>query len=289
MLNKHKMSRYLKLILLLIFSTATFSACSLHKPTKAGLQIITNGVKATVFLNDQYLDTAPLTEKTIKPGTYQLKIQPNDPNLAPYETTIELKNGLLTVIAWQLRSRTEFSGGVIYEMEPIKNKRQSEVSFTTIPDGAVIKFNNQETQFSPIIITDVSPGNNEFEISLPSYETQKHTINVASGYRMLVTAKLAKTPLVNNQTTKTQQKIASKSANLVTQSAVLIKSTNFFQDGKEVLRVRDASNSASKTLGFVTVGQKYPYLKQRNNDWLMIEFEKQAGWISSKYASIIEP
>lgn len=105
---------------------------------------------------------------------------------------IRLRPGLLTVVTWKLAQRPELSGGVIYEMEPISSKNKSEVSFVTIPDGAIVSLQGKEKEFSPVIITDVNPDHNEFEVSLPSYESQKHTINVVPGYRMLVNVKLAK-------------------------------------------------------------------------------------------------
>lgn len=177
----------------LIFASTLLAACNpFESKTKAGLQVITNSIPSTVFLNGQYLEKTPLIERSLKPGDYTLKIQPDDPTLVPQETTVTLRKGLLTVVTWKPGKRPETSGGVIYEMEPLKAKNDAEVSFVTIPDGAIVSLQGRNKEFAPAIMTKVEPGSKEFEVTLPSYETQRHTLNVVSGYRMIVKIKLAK-------------------------------------------------------------------------------------------------
>lgn len=301
--------KWFKLIII-VFVAVIFSGCNpLNKNSKSGLQVITDGVESVVFLDDQYIEKAPFINREIKPGEYTLKIQPDDPNLITYETKIRLRPGLLTVVTWKLAERPELSGGVIYEMEPIKSGSKSEVSFITIPDGAIVSLQGKEKEFSPVILTDITPGHNEFEVSLPSYESQKHTINAVAGYRMLVNVKLAKVGVGEYQNiTKTDDNEideASESASATTSGQldyereavgeipnsgkeVLIKPTNFFQDGKEVLRVRDKAGSDGAELGFASVGSKYIYLEKTENNWLNINFDGKSGWVSSDYAQIVE-
>jgi len=308
--------KWLKFIIV-CFVTVIFSGCNpLNKNSKSGLQVITDGVASAVFLNEQYIEKAPFINREIKPGEYTLKIQPDDPNLVAYETRIRLRPGLLTVVTWKLAERPELSGGVIYEMEPIKSNSKSEVSFITIPDGAIVSLQGKEKEFSPVIIPDITLGHNEFEVSLPSYESQKHTINAVPGYRMLVSVKLAKvgigeTQKNENNSDKTDTKevsaidqasesaTATKSGQLdnatnaseeskTTGKQILIKPTNFFQDGKEVLRVRDKAGSVGAELGFASVGTKYPYLEKTENSWFNINFNGKSGWVSGTFAQIVE-
>jgi len=308
--------KWLKFIIV-CFVTVIFSGCNpLNKNSKSGLQVITDGVASAVFLNEQYIEKAPFINREIKPGEYTLKSQPDDPNLVAYETRIRLRPGLLTVVTWKLAERPELSGGVIYEMEPIKSNSKSEVSFITIPDGAIVSLQGKEKEFSPVIIPDITPGHNEFEVSLPSYESQKHTINAVPGYRMLVSVKLAKvgigeTQKNENNSDKTDTKevsaidqasesaTATKSGQLdnatnaseeskTTGKQILIKPTNFFQDGKEVLRVRDKAGSVGAELGFASVGTKYPYLEKTENSWFNINFNGKSGWVSGTFAQIVE-
>jgi uncharacterized protein YgiM (DUF1202 family) len=319
-----------KLSFLAIFFVSTFllSGCSLlSSKQKAGLQVVTDSQKASLFLNDQYLDKTPFISKAIQPGTYTLKIEPDDKSLAPLETTIVLTQGTLTAMTWNPGKTPETSGGVTYELQPHTSKDRAEIEFHTVPDTALITFDNQEQTFSPLIIPDVEPGNHEFEVKLPSYQTQKHTMNAVAGKRLVITVKLAKEiigkidttsrdqvlPATSSTTTATQgaQRTATTSAELTpasltekislnqtntatdsvsTGSRVKIKPTGLFQDQKEVVRVRNNANTSGQVIGFLEVGQEYRYLQNHQNNFYQIEFgNKQAGWVSDAYADLIGP
>lgn len=309
----------LALLFTLVFASVFLSACNpLAKKAKSGLQVqISDSVSASVYLDGNYVEKTPFISRELNPGEFILKIQPDDPTLIPYETKITLRAGLLSVVTWQLAERPEFSGGVIYEMEPISVNNKSEISFVTIPDGAIVAVSGKEKVFSPVIIPDINPGHVEFEVSLPSYGIQKHTINAIPGYRMLVTVKLAKENLnnANTKTTMPETNQATQSAiqptpvsatssaltttpipatnsatttQQITGAQVKINPTNFFVNGQEVLRVRDLPNSGGKEVGFVAVGNTYPYLGTTQNSWLNIEFDSKTGWVSSQYAQLVQ-
>lgn len=299
---------------ILLLVSVSLSGCSPFANPKAGLQVVTNDVSSSVFINDQYLEKTPYIGKELKPGSYTVRIQPDDETLVSYETSVQLRKGLLTVITWKPGTRPETSGGVVYEMEKLANKKHSEIFITSLPDGAVVSLDNQAKDFTPLIVDTISPGRHEFEVSLPSYETQKHTINVIDGHRMNVTVKLAKIdtqsiPATPNQNSPTQatddkQLQATDSAQVATPSAsskpvrqavdqsatpyIKIKPTNFFQGGEEVLRVRDKPKSSGKELGFAVVGESYPYLQELENDWYKIEFKNQEGWVSNQYSELVK-
>ncbi len=303
----------------MLLSSFFFSGCSLTAQKKSGLQVITNDVPSSVFLNDQFLEKTPYIGKNFQPGQYTLRIQPDNPELVPYETSITLRKGLLSVVTWKPGKRPETSGGVIYEMEKSVGSRKTEMFITSLPDGAIVRLDNQPKDFTPLIVENIEPGHHEFEVSLPSYETQKHTINAIEGHRMNVTVKLAKidpTQTTNqesdqNQTTtqsaQTTQSKIKQSTQTATSSGTPLRSakesststneeieppyveiltTNFYQDGEEVLRVRASASSAGKELGFALVGNMYPYLDDQQNGWYKIEFEDQEGWVSNKYSSL---
>ncbi len=305
-----KTSKNIILTTLLVVSTMFLSACNPFAQKKAGLQVMTNDIPTSVFLVGQYIEKTPYIGKELQPGTYLLKIQPDDPNLTSYETTINLRGGLLSVVIWKPGTRPETSGGVIYEMEKLSSSKKSELSIISIPDEAIISVDGQTKEFTPLLIGDVSPGHHEFEISLPSYETQKHTINVIGGHRMDVTVKLAKeSPTATEETTIEETPEASDSAQIATESAtttkatpapirqaktstssatIKIESTGYLVDGKEVLRVRDSAGAAGKELGFANVGEKYPYLDEKDNGWFKIDFDGTTGWVSGQYATLVE-
>lgn len=207
--------------LIIIFCAAVFlSGCEsiLEHNVKSGLQVITDDVPSSVYLDGHYVNSTPMIEKNLKPGDYTLRIEPNDSSLQPYETPLTLRKGLLTVVTWKPAARPEMSGGVIYEMEPLKDKSKSEISFSTVPDAAIITLEGRDKEFSPTVFNDVPPGNRSFEVTLPSYETQSHTIFVQPGYRMLVKVTLAK--LLAVEKAEAASSSASLDDNTATTSAV---------------------------------------------------------------------
>lgn len=285
-----------RFITLLIMLALTLSGCALFESKeRAGLQVITDGVPSLVFLDGQNLDATPLVSKNLKPGQYQVRIEPTNPEYVPYETTLTLRRSTLTVMMWKPGSSPELSGGVIYEMEPLRSSDATEVVFQTIPEGAIISLEGREKEFSPAVFTDIAVGNREYEISLPSFEIQHHTISVQPGYRMIVNAKLAKLelpgemdPEVSLDTELEVAPIATEPADLeettTDQGFVRIKRTSYYVDEQEVIRVRAAPASNSRELKVIPVEQRYPYLGETENYWHKIDADGIEGWISGDFA-----
>lgn len=302
------------LLLVLLASSFFLSACSfLDNKTKAGLQVITGDIPASLFLDGQYLEKSPYIGKDIKPGQYTLRIQPDDQTLIPYETIITLRKGLLSVVTWRAGTRPELSGGVMYELEKLPNSKATEVSVITIPDGAIVSIQGREKEFAPLNITSIEPGEKEFEVSLPSYEPQKHTINIVAGHRTTITVKLAKSEAIQTTDTSQPENTASTSASTqsgtstrqasasaqannasgsgglkTTGSRVRIKPTGYTQDGQEVLRVRDEASAAGDEIGIAPVGSIYPYQGEAFDGWYKISFNGKIGWVSSHFAELLD-
>jgi len=263
---------------------------------KAGLQVNTDNIPATLFLDDQYLDKSPFIDKKIQPKNYVLRIQPDDSAYASYETPIKLNKGTITVVNWKPKLSLETSSGVIYEMEKLKNN-DTQIELQSIPDGAIITMDQGSKQFSPLLVAGVAEGIHEFEVSLPSYETQQHTFNVPKGYRVAITVILGRTTedlnldTQQNNQQNTQQETNSKPDLLETTTSttgpqVQILQTGFFVNDQEVLRVRESASQNALELGFALVGKYYPYLGEIT-DWLQINFDGQPGWVSAKYSQKI--
>lgn len=255
---------------------------------KAGLQVTTNNVAASLFLDDQYLDKSPFIDKKIQPKSYTLRIQPDEPGFASYDLPITLNKGVVTVVTWKPGQTLETSGGVVYEMARLRNRSDIQVEFQTVPDGAIVTFDNGTKQFSPLLMTDLSEDNHQFEVSLPSYETQQHAVKLIKGHKVTITVFLGKitgellpvveaTTAANPLTTET-----------VTEPQVQILSTNFFVNNQEVLRVRTTPSPVGEELGFAPVGELYPLLSE-STDWFQIQFQDQPGWVSVQYSQKITP
>ncbi|MBT6756591.1 MAG: SH3 domain-containing protein [Candidatus Pacebacteria bacterium] len=290
----------------LMFSAFFLSGCNpLEWKQQAGLQVITQEVSAALFLDDQYLDKTPYINKKIKPGNYTLRIQPDDSSLVSYDIPITLNKGTITVVDWQSGTSLETSGGIIYEMEKTRTGKGSQIDFQTIPNNAILTFDDGIKQFSPLTLTDIAEGNHTFEVSLPSYRAQQHAVNIIKNHSITLTIILGKEldqkadqQLTDQETilapdasssagTNSETLENSLSSNSSTSTAkVQILSTDFFVNDKEVLRVREEPSAAGKELGFAEVGKKYPY-KEEITGWFGIEFENKIGWISSQFSQKI--
>ncbi len=299
-------------------SAFVLSACS---PEKSGLQVLSSDVPSSVYLDAKYLDHTPYINKDLKPAEYSLEVRPDDPSFVPYQTKLSLKKGVLTVVDWKPGKRPETSGGVIFETEALRDKKASELSITTIPDGGIIYVDGEAKGFAPVTVTNLSKGEHQFEVKLPSYEAIAKPINILEGYRLLVTVKLGKQEYqglapaqtvlstefssnsASNSSTATSSglvKGASSSAiisatDASTRSAstklvgtkVVILPTGYTEDGNELLRVRAEPNSGSREIGKANVGGTYTYLQEVRDGWVKIQFGPKVGWVSLQYVKVL--
>lgn len=337
--------KHVLLFLLAIISPLFLSACDnpLQKPAQAGLQVITNNVPASIYLDDRYIDKAPLVDRNLPPGEYKLQIRPDDLNLSSYDTVIHLRPAIITVVTWKPSDSPETSGGVIYEMEKLPTKDDTEVVVSSVPESAIVTFGDSNQQLAPITVNNLSPGEHEYQISLPSYESQQNTINVVPGYRMIITVKLAKQTVAERNTTSPTSLESNSQATvagvMVVNSTsdlpasdhstpnqplpttkplpkstlkptatplptatpkptspptptpthhpkVTILSTGYKVDNQEVLRVRSAPSSTSAEIGLAPVGTQYPFLGEKNLDWLKIQYQGKAGWVKEQFVEL---
>ncbi|MBP7774532.1 PEGA domain-containing protein [Candidatus Woesebacteria bacterium] len=307
------MKRWLSTSFTVLVCSLFLAGCNpLASKIKSGIQVITGESTASVFINGQYLNKTPLVEKNLQPGIYTIRVEPDSTDLVPYETTVNLFPGTLTVLTWKPATRPELSSGVLLEMEKSSDGTTS-VELVSIPENAITTIDGRK-EFSPLKLTDLREGSHELQLSLPSYETQKHTINVQKGFHLKISAKLAKLtdevgetvtevtpPEIAVATDSAEKKSASSSATpapdptsklgaLTTASSsghVKILKTGFFHEGKEVLRVRDFPGSTGKEIGFAPVGNQYPYLGQQKNSWYFIDFLGKQGWVNGQYIQLV--
>ena len=272
--------------------------------------MLSSDVPSSVYLDAKYLDHTPYINKDLKPAEYSLEIRPDDPNFVPYQTKLSLKKGVLTVVDWKPGKRPETSGGVIFETEALRDKKATELSITTIPDGGIIYVDGEAKGFAPVTVSNLSKGEHQFEVKLPSYEAIAKPINILEGYRLLVTVKLGKQDYqavvptqsaLNASSSATASPsgavkgittTASSSANLgattkLVGSKVIIQPTGFSEGGKELLRVRAEPNSGSSEIGKADVGGTYTYLQEVHDGWVKIQFGQKVGWVSLQYVKVI--
>lgn len=305
--------------LVIIVAGFLLSACSPEElKNKAGLQIMTNDVPVSVFLDEHFLGQTPYVTKDLKPGDYTLKIVPENQQLVSYETSIKLRRGLLTVVTWTPGPTLAESGGVIYELEKLANRQKTEIAVLSIPDGAIISLDQASKIFAPFTSENELPGKHRFEATLPSYVTQSHNINLDKGYRLNILVKLAKDNLIRtepvvlnepnpspNLDRRTMAEVATSAGQVqgtattssvplrtappnidLSQKKVLIKSTGYIENNKEVLKVRSSPNNSGVVIGLAETGKTYLYLDEQKAGWLKLEVNHKPGWVSAQYAQV---
>lgn len=298
----------LRLALLVGLALTVLTGCQIPgQNKKAGLQVVTGETPSSLFLDGQYIEKSPYVNKALQPGEYTLRIEPDNSKLLPHDVNINLRPGLLTVVTWQPGERPELNAGVTYEMEPIDSK-QAALQFLTIPDEAIITLTGQPKQFAPVTL-ELTEGEYEFEVSLPAYRTQRHTVRLTKGFKTKVAVTLAKgsdTPSATTTTTASTSasldaRTATAAAQLTTTSTattsavitsgprVKILPTNFRLAGTEGLRVRAAATSTAREVGFAPTGSIYRYANKTENGWLAIEFQGEVGWVSTQFSQLIQP
>lgn len=298
------------------FTSFFFSGCTTR--SKSGLQVLSGDTPSSVYLDGKFMEKTPYISKELKPADYSLEIRPDDSSFVPYQTKVSLKGGMLTVVNWKPGKRPETSGGVVFETEPLRDKRATELLITTIPDGGIIYVDGEAKGFAPVTVQNLAKGEHQFEVKLPSYSSQSHPINVLEGYRIIVTATLGKqdyqipatdqpaanlssspsavtspsvSPLISPKATSPSppsNPSPSPKTTVLPPPKVTIQHTGFIQNGKEVLRVRSASSSTGTEIGFAPVGSEYVYLKESTSGWAKIQFGAQVGWVSRQFATVIE-
>ncbi len=181
------------LIALLVFGLSLFFTLldPLQKRSRAGLQIEYPNGRASVFLNDNYLGKAPLVEEKLQSGEYILKIQPDEDNLSSLNLPIYLEKRTRSIVVYNPGDNPRNSSSTIFELHK-RNDKTSSVNFETYPENALISFDDQAVNFSPLNIEPVTPGEHHFVVSLPSYEAQDHSFLVLEGYETKITINLAK-------------------------------------------------------------------------------------------------
>lgn len=292
-------------------SALFLSGCTLPSLNKkAGLQVsINGGNKANVFVDGMNVGQTPYTGDNIKPGRKTVKLVPESPNEATYETTLSLSAGNITVMTWTFGKTLDESGGEVFELSKASNKNKNELSIVTNPDNIIVKVDGQSKGFSPLILDDLAEGSHALTVTAPGYVERTSNPKLVKGYRLTITSKLAREPFdgVTDATPsakpttsplptpKTSPKPTPKATPATSTSSGTIKATadiplpfvEITKTDTGWLRVRAEARSDGQELAKLDVGSKVPYLNETVSGWLKVEYEPgKQGWVSGQYAVV---
>lgn len=304
----------------LLMGAAAFliSGCTLPwKKEQSGIQVqMTDGSSAQVYLDSLHLGQTPIQTQELRPGTYQLRIEPETQGKQAYESQIHLYPGSMSQILWSFSSDQPVGTGDILELEPLPSKERAELSVSTVPEGASISLNSTTYGLSPVILDEVQAGQYSLTINAVGHLKKTMQVQIQNGYRLHIYSRLEKdtpgdaaapapsaeaspTPAPSPTTTSptsapsilpsptpvprgsTATSSAQTSTTKPAKPYVTIKET-----GTGWLRVRAEANSAAAEVARVNVNESFPY-KSTLNGWYEIEYAAgKTGWISGQYGDL---
>jgi len=268
----------LVLVILIIASGTALFLVGAFRPKSAGLQIETNP-ESSVFIDDVLVGRTPY-EETRKPGEVVVKLIPDsfEKPLVPYETKINLIDGVETVVSWNFRESYDLSSGEIVSFEKT-NPDEVELSIVSMPDSAQIQIDDQIKAFAPYKTSTLSQGEHKLVVIADGFKEKIVRIRTLKGYKLTVVVKLEPSEEVVEEEI-TEEEITEEE---VVEVEILSTPTGF-------LRVRVEATTQSEEVGRVEPGEKYLFIEEdEETGWFKIEYEEgQEGWVSNTYSKKVE-
>ncbi len=236
--------------------------------------------KADVYLNGNKIGSTPLKDEKQVPGEYDLKLTTtvNGKDI-DWIGKVKLASDTITFVNRELSDNPEQTAGESLILEKLADNKTTEIAVVSDPNGAIVKIDGKSVGTAPITVPEVSAIDHEISLSYPGYRDRFVRGRVVAGYRLNVSAQMAKTQ--ENQatisTTPTPTPTATKSASIA-KPYVTIKQTP-----TGWLRVRSAPSTAATESGRVNPGESFPLLSDQTG-WVKIKFkETLEGWVSDSY------
>ncbi len=254
------------------------------KNSGQGALQVTANPKSRVYLNGQLIGETPLCKcegkDMIATGKYTLKIVPDNPKLSPFENDININKSVLTV-ADRTFAQTGASYGSIITLDPLSNKKSSELLIVSLPDNANIYLDENKIGKTPSLLKTVTNSNHTIRLSKSGYQDLTIHIKTVEGYKLTATLFLGINPFLKSQTPATSSPSAilkaSSSASISAQKVLIQSSIGY-------VNVRDEGSLSGKKIGVVNSGETYDLISEKNG-WFEIKLKNgSSGWIDASYA-----
>lgn len=241
----------------------------------SGLLQVTATPKSQVYLDSQLIGQTPLPATNINPGEHTVKIIPVENQLnSSFNQKLNFKPRLLTAIDMTFGETDTQSEGSVLELEPISNKKTSELTILSTPAETTILLDGELKGITPLQIKDVTPSDHEIMFEKAGIQSKKVRVKTSAGYKLIANVRLA---LLE------QQVVSSPSATPTPkQETIVIKQTP-----TGFLRVRFAPTLVSTEVARVKPGETFP-LVEEGEGWIKILLPNNlSGWVSSQY--VVKP
>ena len=284
-----------------------------NKSSKQGDLRVESNPTSSVFLDNKHIGRTPIGENSYKvdAGEYTLKIVPESGSTqyASWQGKITIGPNLLTYVKADM-SESELSTAVdVLWLEKISGKK-SEISVTTMPDSATVLLDDETKGMTPIIISDITPGNHTITITSQGFLTRTMKVQLTPGYRLVAALKLALTSISaqKEEIAATPSAVASPSGTIKptpkTTATVSPTGTSLIDEPEKpyalildtptgFLNVRTGPVKTATKSGEVKPGEKYAYENTEEDSGGTVWYElKKAGavlgWVSGQYVKNVE-
>jgi hypothetical protein len=305
---KQKVGFLIGIVLLFVVIGIIITVVRSRSPKQGELKVESQPT-ASVFLDEKHIGRTPIgkTSYKVNSGEYTLKITPDTGavTLANFQEKIKISPNTLTYVDVILSESDLTTSSYVLWLEKMTGKK-SELSVVTTPDGANVLLDDEPKGISPMIISDVTPGDHTLSVVSRGFITRTVKIKLNAGYRLIASIKLSLAPggtAPTEDTTATgsgkpaETKPTPKGSITGTPKVTPTKSTSaepakpyaLIKDTPTgFLRVRSDAATTSAELARVKPGEKYSILDEKT-DWFKIQLEAtKSGWISSQYAQKVE-
>ena len=311
------MKKYSTITTLVASFAILLTGCSLpflSGNSKTALEV-TATPKASVFLDGNEIGQTPFYSETLKVGEYSIQLKPEVGDANPWEARIKLSPGIKTVISRELGETFDQSSGYLISLEEMSGKSdETSLLIVTTPDGALVSVDGEPKGFAPAAVDNLSPGNHIVIVTSPGFIEKSFNANVALGYKLTASVQLAKSTQIESPTPtpEADNPEATESSDKADEDQFLdsnLKEDEDDEADKKLsldpdppyviikdtptgwLNVRKEPSTASsvEVITQVNPGEKYSFLDENNSGWYQIELDTgQVGWVSSKYAELVE-
>ena len=271
----------IRIVLIVILSLSLISAVvffgvGFFRNKVAGVYVDTNPA-SSVWINNEEVGRTPY-KNTHSPDEIVIKLIPDSFQipLAPYETKINLVEGVETVVRHDFGNTEETSSGEIISFDKTQ-KQETSLVVVSIPDSAQLVIDESERAFTPHKTTAITAGEHRLTLSAQGYLERKISVRTHQGYKLTAVVRLAK----SQDEPEVQDEIQEEVVVEETKKEVEILSTP-----TGFLRVRNEPSTLGTEVARVEPENKYPLVEvDEKTGWYKIEYEKgKEGWISNQYA-----
>lgn len=227
---------------------------------KAGLKVTANP-EAMVSVDGVAVGKTPYQSEDLKVGSYKVRLEGGG---GVWEGSVRLTNGTLSVVGRDLAANIASASGEILTLDSGRG-----VTVTSIPDGAGVEIDGKIYGVTPLVVSDIAPGEHTFILSRANFT--KRSVKAVLPQNMSLT--LAVDLAVSE----------AEAVNFPAPQVTEFTKLNVKQTPTGFLRVRDKPNLSGAEVGRVSSGDNVTQLEELSG-WVKVRLENNTeGYVSSQY------